>query len=139
MAEGDEPPQPAGPAPVMTPAQFQQYIEQLPALLAAAHGGGGAAGGAAMVQPGAGAAAAVGQLGSCHLGRDKMERYKKWGDWMKEAKSKMAFLGITANSQKVAYIRSCAGAELLTFCEKEARIRFEGIPATGATLPDNQP
>ena len=142
MAEGDEPPQPAGPAPVMTLAQFQEYMERLPGLWAAqaaAAGGVGPAGGAAMVQPGAGAAAAVGQLGPCHLGRDKMERYKKWGDWMKEAKSKMAFLGITANSQKVAYIRSCAGAELLTFCEKEARIRFEGIPATGATLPDNQP
>ena len=44
----------------------------------------------------------------------------------------MAFLAITANSQKVAYIRSCAGAELLTFWEKEARIRFEGIPANQA-------
>ena len=41
----------------------------------------------------------------------------------------MAFLTITANSQKVAYIRSCAGAELLTFWEKKARIRFEEIPA----------
>ena len=47
----------------MALAQFQQYMEQLPALLAAARGGGGAA----MVQPGAGAAAAVGQLGPCHL------------------------------------------------------------------------
>ena len=33
-----------------------------------------------------------------------------WGDWLKEAKSEMAFLAITANSQKVAYISSCAGA-----------------------------
>ena len=122
MAEGDEPPQPAGPAPVMTPAQFQEYMERLPGLWAAqaaAAGGGGAAGGAAMVQPGAGAAAAVGQLGPCHLGRDKMKRYKKWGDWLKEAKSKMEFLAITENSQKTAYIRSCAGAELLTFWEKD--------------------
>ena len=58
-----------------------------------------------------------------------MKRYKKWGDWLKEAKSKMEFLAITANRQKVAYIKSCAGAELLTFWEKEARIRFEGVPA----------
>ena len=120
---------------MMTPAQFQEYMERLPGLWAAqaaAAGGGGAAGGVAMVQPGAGAAAAVGQLGPCHLGRDKMKRYKKWGDWLKEAKSKMAFLAITENSQKVAYIRSCAGTELLTFWEKEARIRFEGTPANQA-------
>ena len=66
---------------MMTPAQFQQYMDQLPVLLVAAHGGGGAAGGAAIVQPGASrAAAASGQLGPCHLERDKIKRYKKWGD-----------------------------------------------------------
>ena len=75
MAEGDEPPQPTDLAPVMTPAQFQQYMEQLPGLLAAAHGGGGATGGATTGQPGAAVAAAVGQLEPCHLGRDKMKRY----------------------------------------------------------------
>ena len=62
MAEGDEPAQPAGAAPVMTPAQFQEYMERLLGLWAAqaaAAEGGGAAGGVAMVQPGAGAAASV--------------------------------------------------------------------------------
>ena len=51
----------------------------------------------------------------------------------------MAFLTITANSQKVAYIRSCAGAELLTFWEKEARIRFEEIPANQAKVQGEGP
>jgi hypothetical protein len=78
---------------------------------------------------GVGAAAAVGQLTTCALGRDKMKRYKKWSDWHKEAKNKMAFIGITEEAQKVAYLKSCAGAELLTFWEKEARVRLEAILA----------
>ena len=106
----------------MTPAQFRQYMEQLPAMLVAAHGGGGAAGGAAMVQPGAGAAAVMGQLGPCHLGRDKMKRYKKWGDWLKEAKSEMAFIAITANCQKVAYIRSRSRSRRLKQRELEYQV-----------------
>ena len=66
---------------------------------------------------------AVGQLGPCHLVRDKMKRYKKWGDWLKEAKSEMAILAITANSQKVACIRSCAGAP------QEAAVKRVRIPS----------
>jgi hypothetical protein len=78
---------------------------------------------------GVGAAAAVGQLGACALGRDKMKRYKKWSDWHKEAKNKLAFLGITEKAHMVSYLKSCAGAELLSFWEKEARVRLEAIPA----------
>jgi hypothetical protein len=87
--------------------------------------------GAAAAQEGMaiGSAVAVGQLQPCNLGRDKVKRYKKWTDWHKQAKAKMSYLGITNNSQKVNYVKSCAGPELLTFWEKEARIRFENIEA----------
>jgi hypothetical protein len=107
--------------------QIQQQQQQIAQLIAGQQGAQGPGPGAA----GAGAAA-VGQLPACNLGRDKMRRYKKWSDWRKEAESKMAFLGITQNSQKIAYIKSCAGAELLTFWEKEARVRFEGAAANEA-------
>ena len=101
--------------------QIQQQQAQIAQLLAARQGAGAGAGAA-----GAGAAA-VGQLPACNLGKDKMKRYKRWGDWRKEAESKMAFLGITMDSQKIAYIKSCAGAELLTFWEKEARVCLEAV------------
>ena len=37
---------------------------------------------------GAGAAAIVGRLGPCELGRDKLKRYKRFIDWVGEAESK---------------------------------------------------
>ena len=40
---------------------------------------------------------------------------------MKGKKTKMAYLGITENTQKQAYDKSQASAELLTFCEKKMR------------------
>ena len=41
----------------------------------------------------------------------------------------MAFLGLTANQQKINFIRSCAGPELTEFWMKEVRIRFKKVEA----------
>ena len=49
---------------------------------------------------GAGAAAIVGSLGPCELGRDKLKRYKRFIDWVGEAESKMRLQGITTSKQK---------------------------------------
>ena len=110
----------------MTHEQFTAFMaaqaQQTEQLLAAARQGAAGAGGA-------GAAAAVGQLQPCVLGRDKTKRYFKWNNWLKDAKTKMSYLAITQNTQKLAYVRSQAGAELLTFWEKEVRARWEGVPA----------
>ena len=110
----------------MTQEQFTAFMvaqaQQTEQLLAAARQGAAGAGGA-------GAAAAVGQLQPCVLGRDKTKRYFKWNNWLKDAKTKMNYLAITQNTQKLAYVRSQAGAELLTFWEKEVRARWEGVPA----------
>ena len=76
-----------------------------------------------------GAAALVGQISPCLLGKNKLKRYKKWRDWIKDAENKMTFLGIEANDKKISFIRSCAGAELTEFWDKEARIRFVDVPA----------
>ena len=73
---------------------------------------------------GAGAAAIVGRLGACELGRDKLKRYKRFLDWVGEAESKMRLLGITTNQQKTSFVQSSAGTELSMFWEKEARIRW---------------
>ena len=81
-------------------------------------------GGAGMV---AGAAAVVGEMPPCHLGKDRLRRYKKWKDWLREAENKMTFLQIQDNQGKLNFIKSCAGAELTTFWEKEARIRFVNV------------
>ena len=48
---------------------------------------------------GAGAAALVGQMPSCHLGKNKLKRYKKWKDWIHDAENKMAFMGISDNDR----------------------------------------
>ena len=77
----------------------------------------------------AGAAALVGQMPSCHLGKDKIKRFKKWKDWLGDAKNKMAFLGISTDQQKVNFLRSCGGSDFTEFGEKEAHIRFTAVPA----------
>ena len=79
-----------------------------------------------------GAAALVGQIPACVLGKNKLKRYKKWRDWIKDAENKMTFLSIDTNEKKISFIRSCAGTELTEFWEKEARIRFIDIPADAA-------
>ena len=102
----------------------QMTAEQFRQLLATIVGNGGGGGGQA-----AGAAAVVGPMQHCHLGKDKIRRYKRWGDWIQDAENKMKFLQITTSQAKIGFIRSCAGAELSDFWTKEARIRFEDIPA----------
>ena len=125
MVMGDDP---GHQAPVMTPDQFAAFMEaqarQTERLLAAAREGAPAG-----AQGGAGAAVAVGQLQPCLLGKDKTKRYTRWTNWLKDATTKMAYLNITSNSQKLAYVKSQAGAELLTLWEKEVRARWVGVPA----------
>jgi hypothetical protein len=108
---------------VMTQEQLNQILQ----AVGAAGGGGGGAGAGAI-----GSAVAVGQLGSCELGRDRTKRFKKFNDWIKQAESKLAFLGITDDQQKVNYVKSCAGPDLITFWEKEARVRFAAVEANPA-------
>ena len=104
----------------MTAAQLEQLVTRIL----------GAAGGAAQPQ---GSAHAVGPMGACVLGIDKMKRPKVFMDWVKEAQAKIDYMGISDNKQKVALLRSWAGRELLNFWEKEARIQFTTIPAVEAT------
>ena len=97
----------------MTDVQFERLIATLQG------GGGGGAAGAT------GVAAVVGPMGPCVLGKDKLKRPKKWTDWHKDAENKMRFLGLTESVQKMNFIRSCAGAELTEFWEKEVSVLFE--------------
>ena len=101
---------------MLTPEQFQELLQT--------------AGGARAAN--VGPAMAVGQLAPCALGRDKTKRFKKFVDWIKMAESKMTFLGIDDDVQKVNYRKSCAGAELLTFLEKEVRIWFQAVAVNAA-------
>ena len=45
----------------------------------------------AVAQTGA-AAAVVGSMPPCNLGKDKIKRFKKWSNWLKDAENKMRFL-----------------------------------------------
>ena len=76
----------------------------------------------------AGAAAIAGQMPPCNLGRNKVKRFKKWADWLRDAEAKMGFLKITRDADKLDFLRSCAGKELTEFWVKEARIRYESVP-----------
>ena len=73
-------------------------------------------------------------MGPCALGKDKLKRPKKWSDWRKDAENKMRFLKIEEDEQKLKFIRSCAGAELTEFWEKEVRARFEAKEEEGARV-----
>jgi hypothetical protein len=93
----------------------QQQLEQLITALRGPNPAGAA---------GLGAAAMVGRLGPCELGRDKLKRYKKFLDWVGEAESKMRLLGLTTDQEKNSFVQSSAGPELTQFWEKEVRIRW---------------
>ena len=86
----------------------------------------------------AGAAAMAGQIPPCHLGRNKVKRFKKWTDWLRDAEAKMGFLKITRDADKLDFLRSCAGKELTEFWVKEARIRYEDVAGGAAahTYPE---
>ena len=98
-----------GEAVQMTNDQLQQLIAALT----------GAAEGRA-----AEAAAGIGQLGPCQLGKD---RIKKFEDWIRDAEAKIKVLKLNTEEEKKDFIKSCAGHELLEFWLKEARIRFETV------------
>ena len=53
----------------------------------------------------AGAAAVVGFLTTCVLGKDKIKRHKKWSDWHKDAQNNMRLLNMTDAVQKLNYLR----------------------------------
>ena len=74
------------------------------------------------------AAAMVGPVGPCILGKDKLKRPKKWVDWHRDAENKMRFSGITDSGRKLDFLRSCAGQELTELWDKEVRVVYE---ATG--------
>ena len=106
----------------MTDVQLERLIATLQG------GGGGGAAGAARAAP------VVGPMGPCVLGKDKLKRPKKWSYWKKDAENKMRFLKIEEDEQKMSFIRSCAGAELTEFWEKEVRARFEAKVEEGARV-----
>ena len=85
--------------------------EQLVQLLALAREGSTQQGMAA------GAAAMVGSMPPCRLGKDKLGRFKNWSDWFKQAENKMKF--IMMRTDEMTFLRSCAGPELTEFWEKK--------------------
>ena len=102
----------------LTADQFNQLLAALPAMLGA--GGGGA-------NQSQGAASAVGPMGHCNLGVDKVKRFKRFSDWMKGAEAKIDFMGLTTDKQKISLLRSWAGPELLVYWEREVGIRFQAV------------
>ena len=54
------------------------------------------------MQPSQGSAHAVGPMGACVLGIDKMKRPKVFMDWLKEAQVKIDYIGISEKKQIVA-------------------------------------
>ena len=109
-----------GEAIQMTNDQLQQLITALT----------GAAGGRA-----AGAAAVMGQLAPCQLGKDRIKRVKKFEDWIRDAEAKIKVLQLNTDQEKIDFIKSCAGHELIEFWTKEARVRFEPVPRDDDAQP----
>ena len=109
----------------MTPDQLQTLIRAIQAGW-----GGGAAGAAGPMA----AAAMVGPMGPCILGKDKLKRPKRWADWHRDAENKMRFSGITDSVQKLNFVRSCAGAELTKLWEKQMRVVYEATREGAAAV-----
>ena len=128
MVEGDDvvPPPWLGTLMAAVNKQSAENMAQLMGAVQGAHAARDAATGAV------GAAAAVlGPIGHCFLGKDKIRRYKKWKDWIGDAEYKMKCIGATTDEQKLGFLRSCAGPELTEMWEKEARIRQEAEEENG--------
>ena len=94
----------------LTDEQFQELIARV--VEAGATAGARAA---AVNQPpaaqngGANAAALVGQIPQCNLGKNKLKRFKKWKDWLSDAENKMSFLSITDVQNRSASLEAVLG------------------------------
>ena len=107
---------------VMTQAQLQELLAGVVAAASRQQSSSEGVGGVSLMPP-------------CTLGRDKTKRHKAFEDWIKEAEAKMEYLRITEDSRKTSYVKSHAGPELMTFWEKEVRVRFTPVvDDTGETL-----
>ena len=68
------------------------------------------------------------------MGKDKLKRPKRWEDWLREVENKMRFGGITDSTQKLNFMRSCAGAELTKLWEKQVRVVYEATREGAAAV-----
>ena len=84
----------------MTQGQFQQLLAAITAGTAT---------------PTAGAGGCDWELGPCDLGRVKMKQFKKFEDWHREALARMTLLDLTTDQQRISFLRSSAGQELMEF------------------------
>ena len=83
---------------------LQVHRQEMAHLLGTAQG---AAAGRNMAVAETGAAAAVvGSMPPCNLGKDKIKRYKKWSDWLKDAENKMRFLNLEEGGKKLVFLRT---------------------------------
>ena len=76
---------------------------------------------------------ALGPMHPCVFTTDKMSRLTQFEAWLEEAENLMKFLNLTVDDDKLIYIRSWGGQDLVKFMKLPAKIKFEVTPAVGNT------
>ena len=69
--------------------------------------------------------AALGPFRKCNLGSNKMAQLRIFDEWLEEAKSRMDFIGVTEDKEKITLLKNWGGSELTEFMGTSAKVKLE--------------
>ena len=69
--------------------------------------------------------AALGPFRKCNLGSNKMAQLRIFDEWLEEAQSRMDYIGVTEDKDKVTLLKNWGGSELTEFMRTSAKAKLE--------------
>ena len=69
--------------------------------------------------------AALGPFRKCNLGSNKMAQLRVFDEWLEEAQSRMDYIGVTEDKDKVTLLKNWGGSELTEFMRTSAKAKLE--------------
>ena len=69
--------------------------------------------------------AALGPFRKCNLGSNKMAQLRIFDEWLEEAESRMEYIGVTKDKDKVTLLKNWGGYELTEFMRTSAKAKLE--------------
>lgn len=78
-------------------------------------------------------AAALGHMSPLDMGPDKMQKLKRFNEWLEEAENRMRYLAANTNDEKISLLRAWGGTDLVSFMKLHAKVKLETTPATDTT------
>jgi len=71
---------------------------------------------------------ALGPMRQCILGDDKMRKLTIFDDWLEEAESRMEYIGITSDKEKIILLRTWGGQDIKELIKRQSSIVSKSVP-----------